>query len=34
MLFITGALGGIHPAEPGAYVADYGALGIIEFTIT
>lgn len=34
MLFITGALGGIHPAEPGSYVADYGALGIIEFTIT
>ena len=32
MLLITGACGGIHPAEPGRYVADYGSLGRIEFT--
>ncbi len=34
MLLITGACGGIHPAEPGHYVADYGDLGSIEFTVT
>lgn len=34
MLLITGACGGIHPAEPGHYVADYGDLGKIEFTVT
>ena len=34
MLMITGALGGIHPAEPGEYVADYGTLGQISFTVT
>ena len=34
MLLITGACGGIHPAEPGRYVADYGDLGRIEFVVT
>ena len=34
MLMITGACGGIHPAVPGHYVADYGDLGTIEFTVT
>ena len=34
MLLITGACGGIHPAEPGRYVADYGDFGRIEFTVT
>ena len=34
MLLITGACGGIHPAEPGHYVADYGDFGSIEFTVT
>ena len=34
MLLITGACGGIHDAEPGSYVADYGPLGSIEFNIT
>lgn len=34
MLLITGACGGIHPAQPGHYVADYGSLGKIEFTVT
>ena len=34
MLLITGACGGIHPALPGRYVADYGALGRIAFTVT
>ena len=34
MLLITGACGGIHPAQPGHYVADYGDLGRIEFTVT
>ncbi len=34
MLFITGACGGLHPARPGRYVADYGPLGSIEFTVT
>ncbi len=32
MLLITGACGGIHPATPGSYVADYGSLGRIAFT--
>lgn len=34
MLLITGACGGIHPAQPGRYVADYGDFGSIEFTVT
>ena len=34
MLLITGAIGGIHPAKPGSYRADYGVLGSIEFTVT
>ncbi len=34
MLMITGALGGIHPGLPGAYVADYGPLGRVTFTVT
>ena len=34
MLFITGACGGMHPAQPGSYRADYGELGSIEFTVT
>lgn len=34
MLFITGACGGIHEAQVGDYVADYGEFGRIEFTIT
>ena len=33
MLLITGACGGIHDGEPGSYVADYGPLGSIQFTI-
>ena len=33
MLLITGACGGIHDGEPGSYIADYGPLGTIEFTI-
>ena len=33
MLLITGACGGIHPALPGAYRANYGELGSIEFTV-
>ncbi len=33
-LMLTGACGGIHPALPGTYVADYGSLGIIEFEIS
>ena len=34
MLLITGAIGGIHPAKPGSYRADYGVLGSIEFKVT
>ena len=34
MLLITGACGGIHPAVPGNYGADYGDFGRIEFTVT
>lgn len=34
MLLITGACGGVHPAVPGSYLADYGALGRIAFTVT
>ena len=33
-LMLTGACGGIHPASPGSYVADYGSLGSVEFEIT
>ena len=33
MLLITGACGGIHPALPGSYCADYGELGLIEFVV-
>jgi len=33
MLLITGACGGIQPAIPGQYTADYGPLGVIEFEI-
>ncbi len=33
-LVLTGACGGIHPATPGSYVADYGSLGSVEFEIT
>ena len=33
MLLITGACGGIHPALPGSYCADYGELGSIEFAV-
>ncbi len=33
MLLITGACGGIHDGHPGRYVADYGPLGSIKFTI-
>ena len=33
MLLITGACGGIHPALPGSYRADYGELGSIEFAV-
>ena len=32
-LMLTGACGGIHPALPGSYIADYGNLGRIEFEI-
>ena len=34
MLLITGACGGIHPAVPGSYLADYGEFGRIAFTVT
>lgn len=34
MLLITGACGGIHAAAPGGYVADYGGLGRIDFTVS
>ena len=32
-LVLTGACGGIHPARPGKYVADYGSLGRVEFEV-
>lgn len=32
-LLLTGACGGIQPAQPGSYVADYGSIGKIEFEI-
>ena len=32
-LLITGALGGMLPARPGSYIADYGELGVIRFAI-
>ena len=34
MLYITGACGGIQDAAAGSYLADYGPLGTIEFTIS
>ena len=33
MLLITGACGGIQDALPGTYLADYGVLGQIPFTV-
>ena len=33
MLLITGACGGIHDGELGSYIADYGPLGEIRFSI-
>jgi 2-keto-4-pentenoate hydratase len=32
-LLMTGALGGAHPAQPGAWVAEFGALGRVEVRI-
>ncbi len=32
-LLMTGALGGAHPALPGEYVAEFGALGEIRFSV-
>ena len=32
-LMLTGACGGLHPALPGSYIADYGNFGRIEFEI-
>lgn len=32
-IIISGAIGKIHPAQPGKYVADYGSLGQIAFTL-
>ena len=32
-LFMTGAIGGMQPALPGAYTADFGALGELAFSI-
>ena len=34
MLLITGACGGIHDAKPGTYLADYGEMGSVEFTVS
>lgn len=34
MLFMTGALGGAHPALPGEYLAEYGELGEIRFHVS
>ena len=33
-LFMTGALGGAHPATPGEYLAEFGALGEIRFHVS
>jgi len=32
-VLLTGAVGGMVPAEPGEYVADCGALGRLQFTL-
>lgn len=32
-VIISGALGTVHPGEPGHYRADYGELGVIEFEL-
>ncbi len=32
-VLLSGAVGGMVPAEPGDYVADYGALGTLRFTV-
>lgn len=34
MLFMTGALGGAHPASPGEYVAEFGVLGEMRFQVS
>ncbi len=32
-VLLSGAVGAMMPAEPGDYVADYGALGTLRFTV-
>ncbi|MEM7002162.1 MAG: hypothetical protein AAF529_15335 [Pseudomonadota bacterium] len=32
-IFMTGSIGGMHPAKPGDYTAEFGALGTINFSI-
>ena len=34
LLFMTGALGGAHPALPGEYLAEFGALGDVRFHVS
>lgn len=34
LLFMTGALGGAHPALPGEYLAEFGALGDVRFRVS
>ena len=34
MLFMTGALGGAHPALPGEYLSEFGALGEVRFRVS
>lgn len=34
MLLMTGAMGPPHPATSGSYRADFGPLGVIEFSVT
>ena len=32
-VLLSGAVGAMMPAEPGDYVADYGALGTLRFAV-
>ena len=32
-IFMTGSIGGMYPAKPGNYRADFGLLGTLEFSI-
>ncbi|MDP6376289.1 MAG: hypothetical protein QF921_18120 [Pseudomonadales bacterium] len=33
-ILLTGSIGGLQPGQPGDYVADFGAAGLVRFTVS